>query len=81
MRPFWKKIMSKNFPKISGVKFCVYGLGDRSYGDSFNIAARKLRQRMIMLGAEEVVEIGLGDEQDGNGCFGEYFQSFYPKLK
>ena len=61
MRQFWKMIMSKSYPNLKDVKFCIYGLGDRSYGDNFNITARKLRQRMLMLQAEEVVSIGLGD--------------------
>lgn len=51
MRQFWKNLMSKNYPTLEGIKFCVYGLGDRSYGDNFNIAARKLRQRLLMLKA------------------------------
>lgn len=33
------------------MKFAIYGLGDRSYGDNYNITGRKLRQRLIMLGA------------------------------
>lgn len=80
MRAFWKCIMSKHYGGLGGVKFCVYGLGDRSYGDNFNMSARKLRQRLLMLKAEEIVEIGLGDEQDSNGCFQQYFQKFLPDL-
>lgn len=52
MRPFWKNLMNKSYPSLVGVKFCVYGLGDRSYGDNFNIMARKMRQRLLMLKAE-----------------------------
>jgi sulfite reductase alpha subunit-like flavoprotein len=61
MRQFWKQIMNKNYQLLADVKFCIYALGDRSYGDSFNLAARKFRQRMLMLQAEEIVDIGLGD--------------------
>lgn len=80
MRQFWKKIMNKAYPCLKGIKFCVYGLGDRSYGDNFNMASRKLRQRLLMLEASEVVSIGLGDDQDSNGCFHQYFSNFYPAL-
>jgi sulfite reductase alpha subunit-like flavoprotein len=80
IRSFWKQIMSKNYQSLEGTKFCVYGLGDRSYGDNFNMSARKLRQRLLMLKAQEVVEIGLGDEQEPQGCFQQYFQRFLPGL-
>ena len=53
--------MRKGYKELGGVRFCVYGLGDRSYGENFNVVARKVRQRLIMLKAEEVVTIGLGD--------------------
>lgn len=57
--------MSKSYGNgeggLGGVRFGVYGLGDRGYGDNFNIVARKCRQRLLMLGAQEVVDIGLGD--------------------
>jgi sulfite reductase alpha subunit-like flavoprotein len=55
--------MSKKYQSLENVSFCLYGLGDRSYGDNFNLAARKLRQRLLMLNAQEIVEIGLGDDQ------------------
>lgn len=51
------------------MRFSIFALGDRSYGDNFCMAARKFRQRLISLGAEEAVAIGLGDEQDPNGYF------------
>lgn len=73
--------MNKNYRALNNVKFCVYGLGDRSYGTNFNVTARKLRQRLLMLKAEEVISIGLGDEQDSNGCFNQYFKVFYPALE
>jgi sulfite reductase alpha subunit-like flavoprotein len=59
--------MGKNFKLAEGVKFALYSLGDRSYGDNFGVVGRKLRQRLRMLGAEELVEIGLGDDSDAQG--------------
>ena len=73
--------MKKNFPSLKGVNFCVYGVGDRSYGESFNLAARKFRQRLLMLEAKEVIEIGLGDEQDPQGYSHVYEEEWMPKVK
>ena len=49
MRPFWKKIINKNYKINENIHFAIYGLGDRSYGESFNMAGRKLKQRLLML--------------------------------
>ena len=73
--------MNKSFPSLAGVNFCVYGVGDRSYGESFNMAARKFRQRLLMLEAKEAVEIGLGDEQDPQGYSQVYEEEWLPKVK
>jgi len=51
MRPLWRKIMSKAYKLAGPIYFSVYSLGDTSYGDHFGMAARKLRQRLKMLGA------------------------------
>jgi sulfite reductase alpha subunit-like flavoprotein len=72
--------MNKKYQTLQSVSFCVYGLGDRSYGHHFNLAARKLRQRLLMLNACEVINIGLGDDQDSNGAFQHYFSTFLPNL-
>lgn len=52
MRPLWKNMMKKNYKIGDGVKFAIYSLGDRGYLDNFAMAARKMRQRLRMLGAE-----------------------------
>jgi sulfite reductase alpha subunit-like flavoprotein len=52
MRPFWKELMKKNYKLESGIAFSIYSLGDSSYGEHFGMTARKLRQRLKMLGAE-----------------------------
>ena len=81
MREFWKKLLQKNHRSLSGYKFSIFGLGDRGYGDNYNLCARKLRQRLVMLGGEEIDEISLGDEQDQGGCWETYLKEFLPRLK
>jgi sulfite reductase alpha subunit-like flavoprotein len=61
MRPLWREMLKKSFKLKEGVKFAIYSLGDRSYGENFGVTGRKMRQRLRMLGGEEIVEIGLGD--------------------
>jgi hypothetical protein len=46
--------MKKNYKLPHSIEFCVYSLGDSSYGDDFGMTARKLRQRLKMLGAVEI---------------------------
>jgi sulfite reductase alpha subunit-like flavoprotein len=59
--------MRKSYKLPQQIEFCMYSLGDSSYGDDFGMTARKLRQRLRMLGAVEIAEIGLGDDQDKQG--------------
>ena len=73
--------MQKNQPNLKALKFAIFGLGDRGYGDNYNVCARKLRQRLLMLGAIETVEISLGDEQDRGGCWEVYLKEFLPAIK
>jgi sulfite reductase alpha subunit-like flavoprotein len=51
MKLLWKKLLSKSHPQLINMRFTIFGLGDRSYGDNFCLSARKLRQRLISLGA------------------------------
>ena len=63
MKPFWKFLLRKALPRdsLTGVRFAVFGLGDSTYV-KFNAVARKLRARLLQLGATEVHKIGLGDD-------------------
>jgi len=36
--------------ELSDLRFCVFGMGDRSYADSFCEAAKKIEERMLELG-------------------------------
>ncbi|KAK0722104.1 hypothetical protein B0T26DRAFT_643769 [Lasiosphaeria miniovina] len=71
---FWRNLRRE---KLSGtnclgaLKFAIFGLGDSSY-PKFNWAARKLRVRLLQLGASEFVRAGEGDERHENGIDSAY---------
>ncbi|TPP67464.1 NADPH-dependent diflavin oxidoreductase 1 [Fasciola gigantica] len=53
MRQFWQRIMHRSLPprrSLPSLRFAVLGLGDSSY-PKFNVVAKKLRQRLVQLGA------------------------------
>eukprot|EP01012_Entosiphon_sulcatum_P025353 TRINITY_DN30672_c0_g1_i1.p1 TRINITY_DN30672_c0_g1~~TRINITY_DN30672_c0_g1_i1.p1 ORF type:complete len:1821 (+),score=321.60 TRINITY_DN30672_c0_g1_i1:35-5497(+) len=60
---FWKWLQTADKPEgwLSGTKFAVFGLGDSAYY-FFNEAARKVDQKLALLGAKRVVPLGLGDD-------------------
>ncbi|MCJ1433556.1 NAPDH-dependent diflavin reductase [Xylographa pallens] len=76
-RRFWGKLLRKKLPQtcLRNVHFTLFGLGDSSY-PKYNFAARKLKRRLIQLGAEEVFLHGEGDEQHPEG----YESTFIPWL-
>lgn len=65
---FWRIILRKRIPKnwLEDVKVACFGVGDSSYS-RFCWAAKKLRKRLVMIGAEEAVEYREGDEQAEGG--------------
>lgn len=68
MKSFWKFLLRKNLPtdSLSRIHFAVLGLGDSSYSQ-FNFAAKRLNKRLKQLGAREIVQIGLCDDQHDLG--------------
>lgn len=44
------------------LRFAVLGLGDSSYA-KFNFVAKRLHKRLMQLGGEPLVALGLGDDQ------------------
>ena len=64
MRNFWRYLLRKNHPvdMLSNLKFVLFGLGDSSY-PLFNSAAKKLRKRLLQLGANEIYPAAFGDDQ------------------
>lgn len=71
MRAAWRSLLRKNLSPqwLQGVHVAVFGLGDSSYA-KYNAVARKLQARLVQLGASEMVERGLGDDQHAFGYFG-----------
>ncbi|CAK9086938.1 NADPH-dependent diflavin oxidoreductase 1 (NADPH-dependent FMN and FAD-containing oxidoreductase) [Durusdinium trenchii] len=72
MRQFWRFILRKGLPGdvLQGLRFVVFGLGDSSYA-KYNVMAKKLRNRLLQLGATEVATRGFGDDQSQYGLEGD----------
>ncbi|KAF8409964.1 hypothetical protein HHK36_002483 [Tetracentron sinense] len=51
---------------LSACKFAVFGVGSRSYGETFNAVARDFSKRMRALGALEVLPVCEGDVDLGD---------------
>ncbi|KAL5219370.1 hypothetical protein ABZP36_020054 [Zizania latifolia] len=51
---------------LSRVRFAVFGVGSRAYGETFNAAARSFTRWLRALGAVEVVSVGEGDVDGGD---------------
>lgn len=68
MKQFWRHLLRKNLPAtmLQNLKYGVLGLGDSSYS-KFNFAAKKLNKRLAQLGGEELLPIGLADDQHNLG--------------
>ncbi|CAH0491784.1 unnamed protein product [Peronospora farinosa] len=71
MRNSWRCLLQKKLGTqwLVGVRFAVFGLGDSSYA-KYNAVARRLQGRLLQLGASELIERGLGDDQHAYGYFG-----------
>ena len=71
MRSSWHSLLQKKLGNewLKGVRVAVFGLGDSSYA-KYNAAARRLQARLLQLGASELIERGLGDDQHAFGYFG-----------
>ncbi|KAK1776062.1 hypothetical protein QBC45DRAFT_228444 [Copromyces sp. CBS 386.78] len=79
---FWKNLRRtklNNTNCLAPVKFSIFGLGDSSY-PKFNWAARKLRVRLLQLGASEFFRPGEADERHENGLDSIYLP-WYQELR
>ncbi|KAK4046472.1 Sulfite reductase [NADPH] subunit beta [Microbotryomycetes sp. JL221] len=72
-REFWKGVQAGKLSDLSNVNFTVFGLGDSHYwprpedAHYYNKPAKDLHKALLALNAIEMVEIGLGDDQDPDG--------------
>ncbi|XP_072344212.1 NADPH-dependent diflavin oxidoreductase 1 isoform X1 [Scyliorhinus torazame] len=68
MKKFWRFIFRRNLPatSLSLMDCAVLGLGDSSY-PKFNFVAKKLGKRLIQLGSNGLLPVGLGDDQHDLG--------------
>ncbi|RLN79081.1 hypothetical protein BBJ28_00006960 [Nothophytophthora sp. Chile5] len=71
MRGAWRSLLRRNLSVqwLAGVRVAVFGLGDSSYA-KYNAVARRLQARLVQLGATELIDRGLGDDQHAYGYFG-----------
>ncbi|XP_069790684.1 NADPH-dependent diflavin oxidoreductase 1 isoform X2 [Narcine bancroftii] len=68
MKKFWRFIFRRNLPaaSLSMMNSAVLGLGDSSY-PKFNFIAKKLSKRLMQLGSNKLLPVGLGDDQHDLG--------------
>eukprot|EP00928_Gymnodinium_smaydae_P030133 TRINITY_DN2247_c0_g1_i2.p1 TRINITY_DN2247_c0_g1~~TRINITY_DN2247_c0_g1_i2.p1 ORF type:complete len:1896 (+),score=381.74 TRINITY_DN2247_c0_g1_i2:84-5690(+) len=66
----WLKLQSPELPMtwLSGVKFCVFGLGDSTYCQ-FCYAAASYDVRLGELGGNRILKRGVGDDRDEDRYF------------
>ncbi|KAL8034502.1 hypothetical protein ABFX02_12G032900 [Erythranthe guttata] len=71
MKGFWRFLLQKNLTRewLKGVHYAVFGLGDSGY-QKYNFVAKKLDKRLSDLGADAIVERGMGDDQHPSGYEG-----------
>ncbi|XP_072933839.1 NADPH-dependent diflavin oxidoreductase 1 [Epargyreus clarus] len=92
MKKFWRFLLRRNLPGncLSKLRFGVLALGDSSYS-KFNFAGKMLHKRLLQLGAEPLVNVGLCDYQHDLGhdavaipWLKEYFDNlkpFFPNIQ
>ncbi|KAL2100070.1 hypothetical protein ACEWY4_004464 [Coilia grayii] len=68
MRNFWRFLFRKSLPagSLCRLDCAVLGLGDSSY-PKFNFVAKKLSKRLLQLGANALLPVGLADDQHDLG--------------
>ncbi|KAK9322744.1 hypothetical protein V1517DRAFT_120290 [Lipomyces orientalis] len=78
-RNFWEAIKSSTDLDLASVNYAVFGLGDSHYWPRkqdkiyYNKPSKDLYHRLEILGAKQMVDLGLGDDQDPDG-----YQTAYP---
>ncbi|KHJ79608.1 flavodoxin [Oesophagostomum dentatum] len=85
MRNGWKRLLRRSLSStwLEKVHFAVLGLGDSSY-QKYNYASKKVYRRLLQLGGECLLNIGLADDQHEIGIDGAIIpwkKEFWEKLR
>jgi cytochrome P450 / NADPH-cytochrome P450 reductase len=66
---------------LSGVKYSVFGCGNRDWSATFQAIPRLIDSQMEKSGAQRIYQRGEGDaREDFDGQFESWYQSFWPTL-
>jgi len=63
-RALYEDLKSKR-PDLSRVRYGVFGLGDRTYAETFNFGGKKFDELLSQLGAERIAERHMHDASSG----------------
>jgi MioC protein len=63
-RAFYEDLKAKR-PDLSRVRYGVFGLGDRTYAETFNFGGKKFDEMLTQLGAERIGERHTHDASSG----------------
>jgi len=57
--------LEKERPDLSGIRYGVFGLGDRTYNETFNFGGKRFDEALSRLGAERIGERQAHDASSG----------------
>ncbi len=57
--------LEKERPDLSGIRYGVFGLGDRTYNETFNFGGKRFDELLSKLGAERIGERQMHDASSG----------------
>jgi MioC protein len=63
-RALYEQLKSER-PDLSGVRYGVFGLGDRTYAETFNFGGKRFDEILTELGAERIGERHMHDASSG----------------
>lgn len=71
-----------NETPLTQTQYAVFGLGNQQcYKERFNVVGKRLDARLSELGAQRIIELGLGDaSEDIDGSFTNWKKNFLDKL-
>ena len=62
--PFFDELEA-NRPDLNGIRFSIFGLGDRVFAETFNHGSKKLMQELLACNATLIGERGIHDASTG----------------